>query len=495
MKEWRNVDEGTPRHDRLKELHGLVVRQGPGDFLKWRSYLGSCRLCQSLTDGAGRLLPPPKKIEKVEEAPVEKYEPRKEMYSIDDVEAVVQKNWSVKKEKAQREKENAKVKEFEAERSELLADRSATRKSEGRVALAANKDAVFKRRWDDDDSLFVERNSNHGDDDGRPANLEGYSYSDDADQLILFLELSRPVKAQDLDVRLLRKTIRVVHRNKVLLNRKWQKSILANADETTWYLEDGGSTMRLEVVKEKETTHFEAPPRQPNYFDDDEEEEEEAQIPRERDFWPCVFEGDAYRSNRTTKTDENFGWSQTPTQVTVVCDVPLRTKANDVTITMRRDFLRVYVRKAGLLIDGTLNRSIKVSDSTWYLEADNKGKLNIVLTKVEIDRAWQRLISGQGDDHNLHDAYDDVAQAAPADLDLPKFDDMTISDKYMMLRARQYHQAKAQKNEALAEELLAEIDDMQPKTVTADLDRSVRDHYEKRIRDHDAEAMRLSAVH
>lgn len=466
--EWRCIKEGCPGHDRLRALHGGVARHGPGDFNKWRSYIAACRQLEATTDNDGNIV---QEVEPEEQVQDEAYEPRKPVYTVEDIERAVQKDWSVKKERDARAKEVVKISEFEQERTENLAERRSDRVAAGKLAIMQTKKTTTKTT-----------------DDEKPATLDGYSYCDDATMVVLYLDLTRPARVQDLEVNIKSKHIHVLHRGTTLIKRKWQGIVDPNGDETTWYLEDGGTALRIEVTK-KHDGGFVASSKmkQPDYFDLGEDEKVEEADEDQRQMWPCVFEGDPPRWNRTTKND-GYAWSQTPTQITVTATVQA-SSAHDVAVTIRRDSLRIYVKKSGILLDGVLNRAINVGESTWFIESG--GKLTVVLTKLEDSRAWQRLLAGRGDDHNVLDAHDDLYEFASDDIDLPKFDDMDLHDKHMILKARQFHTARAQNNFDLADELLEEINDFQPKYVQADLDRSHRDYYEDQLKQHDRHARAL----
>jgi len=297
------------------------------------------------------------------------------------------------------------------------------------------------------------------------------------------------VLAQDLDVAIKARTLFVAHRGKTLVNRRWKNVVDPFAEETTWYLED--AMVRLEVAKQHDERDgfFARDGSGPDYFDVQQREERPTEEEEEGpELWHSVFEGDPYRHNRTTKQPDSFAWAQTPTQITVTCVVPKHTTASDVSVTLMRDSLRVYLKRKGALVDGTLNRSVNVGDSTWFLEP---GLLTVVLTKLDMAQPWQRLIAGRGDDHNALDADTLLHRAAPDDLDLPSYDDMSAYDKQLALTARDFHRARAQKDFAKADELLADVDDHVPKLIQTDLDRSHRAEWQARLQQHDDDALKL----
>ena len=108
--------------------------------------------------------------------------------------------------------------------------------------------------------------------------------------------------------------------------------------------------------------------------------------------WRSVFEGDSYHHNLTTHTEAcPYVWTQSEYDVTVTLKTPPGATKYDLSITMKRDSLRVYIKGKGAVIDNVLNRSINLAESTWALDDT---ELTIVLGKSEKKQAWQRLVVG-----------------------------------------------------------------------------------------------------
>ena len=73
-----------------------------------------------------------------------------------------------------------------------------------------------------------------------PAVLADYHYADDEHAITLYVELSRPVKSNQLTVEIAADRLRIVHLGSVVLNREFYREIQDTHDDTLWFLEDSG---------------------------------------------------------------------------------------------------------------------------------------------------------------------------------------------------------------------------------------------------------------
>ena len=108
----------------------------------------------------------------------------------------------------------------------------------------------------------------------------------------------------------------------------------------------------------------------------------------------------------------------------MICtQVPEGTTKFDVSVTLQRDALRVYVKGLGSLVDGVLNRAINLKESTWALDDT---ELVVVLAKLEKTQAWQRLMVG-GNEITVEAAYRQMGDEAP-ERGAVAYDDMDERD-------------------------------------------------------------------
>ena len=71
--------------------------------------------------------------------------------------------------------------------------------------------------------------------------LSDYHYSDEENSITLYVELSRPVKSNQLTVEITSDKLRIVHMGSVVLNRSFHREIQDTHEDTVWFLEDSGA--------------------------------------------------------------------------------------------------------------------------------------------------------------------------------------------------------------------------------------------------------------
>ena len=112
-------------------------------------------------------------------------------------------------------------------------------------------------------------------------------------------------------------------------------------------------------------------------------------------------------------------WTQTLGEVTVVFDVPKRTRGKDITCTMSSTLLNLKVDKAHDLKDRKFFDQI--TDSTWTLDRDADGRATLVLTLEKSKESWWASVFHDDDDtidttlvdsSKKMDEYDEKTQAA-----------------------------------------------------------------------------------
>ncbi|KAJ8609630.1 hypothetical protein CTAYLR_006262 [Chrysophaeum taylorii] len=438
--EWRGIkaSSGTaadfpaaPPRARLKELHAAIARRGVGNTELWGRYVSRVREVESATDPrSGRPKAAPAAV--APEPPDEEYRDDRKFVAIEDINEMMRVRWTETREREERAAE-------EARRTEALVELE-------KKAVEAKRERAQHKSVDLDDDGFVVSTTPQVLD-VKPAVLDGYTWTDDSERVVLYVELSRPARAHDLDVRIQADTLEISHRESRVLRRSFFARIEPRHEDSVWYLEDGGDVLRFELVKETGR----------GGRDDDD------------DDWPMVFKGDDHDWRRTTKTnDERFVWKQTDVDISVSLRVPRGTTKYDVSVAMRRDTLRVYVKKAGVLIDGTLNRDINVPDSTWCLEGVD---LTLSLSKLEKDEPWQRLMSG-GNQIGIREAYEQMADQPPEHGD-PDFLDLEPAERAYVTILRELDRAKAAGDDALVQDLTRDLDAFSLK-LDADIDRPHR---------------------
>ena len=245
-------------------------------------------------------------------------------------------------------------------------------------------------------------------------------------------------------------TLVVKHLGEAVIKRTWWRGVQHAHDDTVWFLEDGGDVLRFELVK-----------RDPES--------------RGAEYWASIFEGDPFGHARTTRDDaERFSWAQTEYDVTVTARVPEGTSKFDVSVTLQRDALRVYVKGMGSLVDGVLNRAINLKESTWVLDGS---ELTVVLAKLEKKQPWQRLMVG-GHEITAEDAYFQMGEALPEAGDV-SYDEMDEAAKAYVRAARELEYARAAGDDELAAEIEEELATLSSARATPDPDRPDRERFER----------------
>jgi len=423
----------APPHATLKELHEAVARSGVGNVDVWQRYMAHVKTLLGATDAAGRPVNPADDDD--DEPPDEVYKDDREWVSIDEMNDLMQRRWHDQKEKEQREKEEKKRKEAEKHF-----------KKEAEAARLRRLEEAAAPPVLDDDGFVVSRPSRTATPAAvsKPAVLDGYSWTDDDVLVVLYVELSRPVKSNELTVQIGAATLVVSHLGAPVLKRSWHAGVQHAHDDTVWFLEDSGDVVRFELVKE--------PPQS-----------------AADKFWPACFDGDPYGHARTTRTDaERYAWTQSEYDVTVTARVPEGTSKFDVSVTLQRDALRVYVKGMGSLVDGVLNRPINLKESTWVLDGVD---LTIVLAKLEKKQPWQRLMVG-GNEISAYAAWKMMGEEVPEDGPVA-YDDMAESEKAYVRMIRELDYAKAAGDDELVAEIEADLDAM-PSNLKPDVDRPHR---------------------
>ena len=442
----------APPHATLKALHEAVARHGVGNADVWRRYMGAVKTLLGATDAAGRPADAP--ADEPAEADDEEYRDDREWVSIDDMNDMMQKKWSENKERESRDREEKKRRE---------AEKHFKKEAEAARLRRLEEDAAPPVL--DDDGFVVSRPSRTATPAAstKPAVLDGYSWTDDEVLVVLYVELSRPVKSNELTVALGARTLHVTHLGGTVIKRTWARGVQHAHDDTVWFLEDSGDVLRFELVKDLATDAG-------------------------AEAWPCAFEGDPYGHRRTTRTDEErYEWTQSEYDVTVSARVPEGTTKFDVSVTLQRDALRVYVKGLGSLVDGVLNRAINLKESTWALDDT---ELVVVLAKLEKTQAWQRLMVG-GNEITVEAAYRQMGDEAP-ERGAVAYDDMDEREKAYVRARRELDYARAAGDDELVDEILADLEAMDV-AVAPDVDRPYRDEQLEATLDLDEEEARLRA--
>lgn len=87
-----------------------------------------------------------------------------------------------------------------------------------------------------------------------------------------------------------------------------------------------------------------------------------------------------------------YEWKQSLADVTVNIPVPSGTSSRDLDIKMTKTHLKVGLKNQEPLINGELQRSIKLEDSTWSIE--DKKLIVLHLEKINKMEWWASVIKG-----------------------------------------------------------------------------------------------------
>lgn len=426
LRAWSAVDlrksEGAamPPLEQLTELHRGLARSGVGNFDKWRAYIDRVRQLEHQATAPV--------VEEKEEEAVEAYVDDRQMVSIDELNDLMRRaRWDAERESKERD-------EQERIRQRIDADKP-------RPPSHRHADVLEVL---DDDGFVVEASSQVADEpvvDVGPATAEAYTWADESERVSLYVELSRPVKAQELEVLIEADCLSVRHAGAKVVSRKLAGRVSHRDDDTSWFLDDAGDVLKFELVKAEPTV------------------------------WQAVFEGDACGFGRTQRRDDQrFDWTQSVDDLTLTARVLRTTAKEDCRIAIKRDSLRVYVRGLGVLVDGALNRSVVVADSSWSLCPP---VLTVFLVKLEkLYQPWQRLVVG-GAEIEAQEAYKQMA----ADSVVP-FDELDHDEQLYAEQLRDLKSATARGDDVEAAAILHDLDDMNF-VMEGDLDRPQR----KRILD------------
>ncbi|KAG4133656.1 hypothetical protein ERO13_D08G107440v2 [Gossypium hirsutum] len=90
---------------------------------------------------------------------------------------------------------------------------------------------------------------------------------------------------------------------------------------------------------------------------------------------------------------ENYSWTQTIQEATVIVPVPPGTRSKSVECQMKKSHLKVGLRGQPPIIDGELFQAIKPDDCYWSME-DNDS-ISIVLSKQSQLEWWKSLVKGE----------------------------------------------------------------------------------------------------
>ncbi len=92
----------------------------------------------------------------------------------------------------------------------------------------------------------------------------------------------------------------------------------------------------------------------------------------------------------------NYNWGQSLNEVTVNVYLPEGTTSKMLNVVMTQKKCSIKIKNGATLIEGDWNKPIKLEDSPWCIETDNKGRkiLQLNLTKKEGQNWWDCVIQG-----------------------------------------------------------------------------------------------------
>ena len=410
VREWSGVRLGedggfaAPRRDRLRELHQRSRSQSEA----WRRYALAAREVEKATDESGR------PVSRVDDD--EAYVDRRGGYDIDQVRDMLRTaRWTGEVETNDDDRQLEAL--AEEKREERLERRERTRETL-------------------DDAGFVVSSPQES---TGPVVLDGYSWTDNEATLTLYVELSRPVKAHELEIAIESDSILVDCGSSRVLRRTFAGRVRPGHEDTLWFLEDAGDLLRIAIVKDV------AEP------------------------WDRVFASSEPQPRSTRSDTQKLEWTQSDYDLTLTTKVPPGTTARDVAVTLRRDSLRVYVRAAGVIVQGDLNRPINVRDSTWALEGRT---LSLHLAKLHKKTPWQRLLKG-ANGISVTAAYAQMALDPPEGGDRA-FDDLQPREQLYAETLRDIKRACARGDDQLVQDLAQTLDDTLPLILHGDPNQALR---------------------
>ncbi|CAL1391021.1 unnamed protein product [Linum trigynum] len=89
---------------------------------------------------------------------------------------------------------------------------------------------------------------------------------------------------------------------------------------------------------------------------------------------------------------DNYSWTQTLQEVTVLVPVPHGTKSRFVVCDIKKNHLKIGLKGQPPIIEGELYKPIKVDDCYWSIEDQNT--ISILLTKHDQMEWWKTLVKG-----------------------------------------------------------------------------------------------------
>ncbi|KAK1290880.1 Protein BOBBER 1 [Acorus calamus] len=157
-------------------------------------------------------------------------------------------------------------------------------------------------------------------------------------------------------------------------------------------------------------------------------------------------EGGAMAPNTGNGLDlENYSWTQTLQETTVVIPVPPGTKSRNVSCEIKKNHLKVGLKGQPPIIDGDLYQSVKVDDCFWSIE-DQKA-ISVLLTKQNQMEWWKYVVKGEPEV--------DTQKVEPESSKLADLDPETRSTvEKMMFDQRQKSMGKPTSDEMQKQEIL-----------------------------------------
>ncbi|OMH86323.1 Protein BOBBER 1 [Zancudomyces culisetae] len=97
--------------------------------------------------------------------------------------------------------------------------------------------------------------------------------------------------------------------------------------------------------------------------------------------------------SNTGRVEEKYEWKQTLSDVTISVNLPQGTRARDLAVIIKADFISIsYKATKEIILEGKLTELIRVDDSTWAIE-DSK-MLSVYLEKQNQQQWWKAVVQG-----------------------------------------------------------------------------------------------------
>ncbi|KAL4557000.1 hypothetical protein LXL04_035170 [Taraxacum kok-saghyz] len=90
---------------------------------------------------------------------------------------------------------------------------------------------------------------------------------------------------------------------------------------------------------------------------------------------------------------DNYSWTQTLQEVTVIVPVPPGTKSRFIDCEIKKNHLKVGLKGQPPILEGDFYKSVKTGDCYWSIE-DQK-TIDIILTKQDQMEWWKYLVKGE----------------------------------------------------------------------------------------------------